>query len=162
MYQCNLPFRLRGIFEGNPKVWLCFRFLVAQQLYRLVCVFFFFFFFFFSFLSTKANKPNQTKLNWTNQTKLNQTKQKNIYFVHLSKPSIQTKPNWTFSTINFKLTASNKIRSKVPEKFTRAAQLLYRPVLVGRLLGYSGVQWRQSTQFVTEIRQRRDYNYFII
>ena len=52
-----------------------------------------------------------------------------------SKPSIQTKPNQTspnqtFSTINSKLTATNKFKSKVPEKLARAAQLLYRPVLV--------------------------------
>ena len=32
--------------------------------------------------------------------------------------------------MNSKLTASNKIKSKVPEKLARAAQLLYRPVLV--------------------------------
>ena len=66
----------------------------------------------------KQNKPNLTKAKqgW-------------------SKPSIQTKPkqtepNQTFSTISSKLLASNKIKSKAPEKHARAAQLLYRPVLV--------------------------------
>ena len=72
------------------------------------------------------SKPNQTKLNQTNQTKLNQRKPKTIYFLF-----VQTVyPNQTFSTINSKLTAWNKIKSKVPEKIARAAQLLYTPVLV--------------------------------
>ena len=66
-----------------------------------------------------------------NQIKPNSTEAKQGW----SKPSIQTKPkktspNQTFSTINSKSTASNKIKSKVPEKLARAAQLLYRPVLV--------------------------------
>ena len=51
----------------------------------------------------------------------------------ISKPT-QTKLNQsklkTFSTINSILSAWNEIKSKVPEKFARAAQLLYRPVLV--------------------------------
>ena len=68
----------------------------------------------------------KTKLNQTNQTNFNQSKPKKNYF--LFKPSIQTKQNKTFSTINSKLTAWNKI--KVPEKLARSAQLLYRPVLV--------------------------------
>ena len=64
-----------------------------------------------------------------NQIKPNSTEAKQGWF----KPSIQTKPkqtspNQTFSTI--KSTASNKIKSKVPEKLARAAQLLYRLVLV--------------------------------
>ena len=69
------------------------------------------------------SKPNQTKLNQTNQSK-----PKTTYFVSLFEPSIQT--NQTFSEINLKLTASNKIKSKVPKKLVRAAQLLYRTVLV--------------------------------
>ena len=64
-----------------------------------------------------------------NQTKLNQSKPKTICFVCLFKPSIETKPNQTFSKINSILSAWNKIKSKVLEKLARAAQLLYRPVL---------------------------------
>ena len=62
---------------------------------------------------------------------LNQSKPKTSYFLFVQTvyPN-QTKPNQTFSTINSKLTAWNKIKSKVPEKLARAAQLLYRPVLV--------------------------------
>ena len=47
-----------------------------------------------------------------NQTKLNQSKPKTLYFVCLSKPIIQTKPNQTFSTINSKLTSSKKLNQK--------------------------------------------------
>ena len=64
------------------------------------------------------SKPNQTTLIQTNQTKLKQSKPKTIYSVQ------------TFPTINSKLTASNKFKSKVTEKLPRAAQLLYIPLLV--------------------------------
>ena len=81
-----------------------------------------------------VEQPNQTKPNSIRQTKLpNSTKAKQGW----PKPSIQNKPmqhlaNQTFSiNINSKLTASSKIKSRVPEMCARAAQLLYRPVLVG-------------------------------
>ena len=70
-----------------------------------------------------TNKPNQTKLNQTNQSK-----PKTIYFGCLFKTSLQTK-KILFDNKN-KLTTSNRVKSKVPEKLARAAQLLYRPVLV--------------------------------
>ena len=75
------------------------------------------------------SKPNQTKLNQTNQTKLNQSKPKTVYFLFVQTvyPN-QTKPNLLNNKL--KITASNKIKPKVPEKRARAAQLLYRPVLV--------------------------------
>ena len=74
---------------------------------------------------------NKTKPKPTQLVKANSTKAKQGWF----KPSIKTKPkqtspNQSFSTMNSKLTASNMIKSKVPEKCARAAQLLYRPLLV--------------------------------
>ena len=69
-----------------------------------------------------------------NQTKLNQSKPKTICFVCLFKPSIETKANQTFSKINSILSAWNKSKSKVAEKLARAAQLLYRPVLVSKAI----------------------------
>ena len=78
-------------------------------------------------------KPNKTKLNQPNQTKLNQSKPKTIFLYispnRLSKPN-RTKPN----LLSNKLPASNKIKSKVTENLANAAQLLYRPVLVGNNL----------------------------
>ena len=73
---------------------------------------------------TQTHLLNQLKLNNVlislffcgiskpNQTKLNQSKPKTLYFVCLSKPTIQTKPNQTFSTINSKLTSSKKLNQK--------------------------------------------------
>ena len=66
-------------------------------------------------------QPNQIKPNST------EAKQGWSKLSFQTKPK-QTSPNQTFSTINS--TASNKIKSKVPEKLARVAQLLYRPVLV--------------------------------
>ena len=76
-----------------------------------------------------TTRPNKTKLNQTNQTKLNQSQERMVQSSIQTKPK-QTSQNQTFSTINSKLTALNKIQSKVPEKLARAVQLLYRPVLV--------------------------------
>ena len=59
-----------------------------------------------------------------NQTKLTQSKARLVQTVYPN----QTKPNLLNNKL--KITASNKIKPKVPEKRARAAQLLYRPVLV--------------------------------
>ena len=81
------------------------------------------------------SKPNQTKLNQTNQTKLNQTKlnqrkPKTISFVWLFKPAIQTKPNQTFSTINSKLTAWNRINQKYMKREQKIKRILSTVALI--------------------------------
>merc|ERR1711936_1341106 len=77
-----------------------------------------------STISQKPQTNSQIKLNnylislfvcgisKPNQSKLNQSKPKTLYFVCLYKPTIQTKPNQTFSTINSKLTSSKKLNQK--------------------------------------------------
>ena len=72
---------------------------------------------------------------WIKQTKPNSTKANQKPFILSVCPNRLSKPNQTFSTIISKLTASNEIKSKVPERHARAAQLLYRPVLVEISLG---------------------------
>ena len=75
-------------------------------------------------LWNKQTKPDQTQSDKPKQTQAEQTKN------HLFCLFFQTKQNQTFSTINSKLAASNEFKSKIPEKLARAAQPLYRPVLV--------------------------------
>ena len=88
----------------------------------------------------EISKQNQTKLN---QTKPNSTKANQKPF-NLSE---QTKSNQTFSTINLKLTVSNKFKSKLPEMLARAAQLLHRPVLVNLISIVAGPGSAQRSQF---------------
>ena len=81
----------------------------------------------------EISKLDQTKANQTQSNKPNQThskKNQNHLFCRFFQTISQ---NQTFSAINSKLTAWNKIKSKLHEKLARAAQLLYRPVLVFKL-----------------------------
>ena len=78
----------------------------------------------FVYLWNKQTEADHTQSDKPNQTQAKQTKN------NLFCPFFQTKQNQTFSTINSKLAASNEFKSKIPEKLARAAQLLYRPVLV--------------------------------
>ena len=79
---------------------------------------------------TPAGSSSAVLMVVTNQTQPKQTKNHLFCLFVQAVISNQSKPNQTFTTINLKLTAFNQIKSKVLEKLARAAQLLYRPVLV--------------------------------